>query len=270
VVSRIRSRSIVLAVAGTIGLVLLAASAPAARTGSTNLSLSIAVGTSIRNAPVIARGGTATVDSLSFKAGVTAETYGPDQATVRVRLELPAGLRWGTDLPDPSENCTSTASVAECLSSYALDYENVQRSGVGWLWDIVADGPGTYVLRAEIVEASMPDPDSSNNSSSVTVVVKQSVSASSVKLLPPKPKAGSAVSAQVRVTTGGRAVTPTAPICAGAIGRVKLAGRAKVVPGSVTCVYKTPHSARGKTLKGTVSFNVSETKLTRRFSATLH
>jgi hypothetical protein len=254
---------------GTLGLVLLAASAPAARTGATNLSLNITVGTGIRNAPVIARGGTAMVDALGFKAGVIAETFGPDPATVRVRLELPAGLRWGTDLPDASENCTSTAGVAECLSGYALDYENAQRAGVGWLWDIVADGPGTYVLRAEIIEASTPDPDSSNNSSSVTVIVRSSVSASAVKLSPSKPKAGSAISAQVRVTTGGTAVTPTAPTCTGTIGRTKLAGRARAVPGLVSCVYKTPRSARGKTLKGTVTFDVSETKITRRFSATL-
>jgi len=259
----------VLAVAGTLGVVLLAASAPAARTGSTNLSLNIAVGTSLRNAPVIARGGTATVDAVSFKAGVTAETFGPDPATVRVRLELPAGLRWGTDLPDPSENCTSTAGVAECLSGYPLDYENVQRAGVGWLWDIVADGPGTYVLRAEIIEASTPDPDSSNNSSSVTVVVKPSVSASVVKLSPSKPKAGSAISAQVRVTIGGSAVTPTGPTCTGTIGRIKLAGRARAVPGSLTCVYKTPRSAKGKTFRGTLTFDASETRITRRFSAIL-
>jgi len=264
--SRIGSRSIALAVAGTLGLVLLAPSATAARTGTTNLSLNIAVGTSVRNAPVVARGATATVESLSFKAGVSAETLGPDLATVRVRLELPAGLRWGTDLPDASENCTSTAGIAECLSPYALDWENTQRSGIGWLWDIVADTPGTY-LRAEIIEASTSDPDSSNNSSSVTVVVKPSVSASAVKLSPSKPKAGSAISAQVRVTRGGTAVTPTAPTCTGTIGRTKLAGRARAVPGLVSCVYKTPRSARGKTLKGTVTFDVSKRRITRRISA---
>jgi hypothetical protein len=93
--------------------------------------------------------------------------------------------------------------------------------------------------------------------------------AGAVKLIPAKPKAGSLVSASVRVTAGGAPVRPTGIACAGTIGTAKLKGTGKATSGSATCSYRPPKSAKGKTLRGTVSFRARGTKFTRKFSARL-
>lgn len=249
----------------TLGLAA-AATAPASPRAS-NITVSIVVGTAVRNIPTIPNGGSATVPRLSFKAGVNVESTGPDEATIRVRFELPAGLRWGVDLPDSSENCSSTASVAECRSPQPLFSTT---PGAGWAWDVEADAPGTYVLKAELIESSTSDPDPSNNSSSITVVVTQpAVTASAAKVSPARPKAGAVVSARVAVSAGGEAATPSGVTCAGSVGKSRLAGTGKAGSGVAICRYRTPRSAKGKTLRGTVAFSAGGTQITRRFAVKL-
>jgi hypothetical protein len=244
-------------------------SAPAASAASSNVIVFIAVGADVR-APVIPRGGTATVGSLSFKAGASVETIGPDSAdNVSIRFELPAGLRWGTDLPDATENCTSTASTAECRPGFILDPQNPGMRAAGWIWDVIAEAPGSYQLKADVISSSAPDPDPSDNTAIVTVVVSRTVAAGAARISPAKPKAGAAVSARVVVRAGGEPITPTRVACAGTAGNKKVVGSARASSGSATCTYLTPRAARGKTLRGAVAFTAGDTRLTRRFAVKL-
>jgi hypothetical protein len=260
-------RGIGLAFAGVFTAAVVVASGSAAPTGTANISVNIAAGTSVR-APILQRGDTATIASLKFKAGMTLDSFGPDLASVSARFELPAGLHWGDDLPDPGENCTGTANVADCHPPFQLDWTNPQMAGFGWIWDVVADAPGTYVLNAQLLTSSAADPEAANNSSSVTVVVKEPaavVRAGTVKVLPANPKAGAVVSARVAVT----GATPTKVACTGTVGGAKLSGAGRATAGAATCRYRTPRAAKGKTLRGSVAFSANGTKIAKRFAVRL-
>ncbi len=89
------------------------------------------------------------------------------------------------------------------------------------------------------------------------------------KLAPAKPRAGSSVTASVRVTAGGAGVKPTKVTCAGTIGRAKVKGKPRAAAGAAKCVYRTPRAAKGKTLKGSVSFTTGGKRFTKRFSVRL-
>jgi hypothetical protein len=184
---------------------------------------------------------------------------------VRVRFELARGLRWGVDLPDASDNCTSTPSAAICTAPESISPGN---QPVGWIWDVVADSPGTYVLKAD-GESSVSDPDVSDNSSSVTVIVEATIAASAAKVTPSKPKAGSVISVRVDVTAAGNAVDPAGVSCAGTITGSKVRGTPRHGLGRATCVYRTPKSAKGKVLRGVIAFTANGTKVSRRFAVKL-
>ena len=93
--------------------------------------------------------------------------------------------------------------------------------------------------------------------------------ASAVKLSPAKPKAGSLVSATVRVTAGGTPIRPTGVSCTGTLAGAKVKGTAKAASGIASCRYRTPKSAKGKTLRGKVAFSARGTKFTKPFAAKL-
>ena len=103
----------------------------------------------------------------------------------------------------------------------------------GWFWDVVAPANGTYTFTGKIVQTADVDPDASNDTSQITIVVDETTGggqggggggsagaggggetsaaakASAVKLSPAKPRAGSSVVASVRVTKGGSPLRPT-------------------------------------------------------------
>jgi len=198
------------------------------------------------------------------------ESTGPDGAMVHARFELPPGLHWGAHLPDPAENCTSTATVADCRSTQRV-FTDVP--GVRWVWDVVADAPGTYVLKGLVVESSTPDPDLSDNAASVTVIVDPSaIVASAVELTPARPRAGSSFTAHVEVTVDRVPGSfPDRMRCTATVGGRKLIGLDMSSPGLAVCRYRTPKSARGKTLRGTIAFVTlpDEMRFTRRFAVKL-
>lgn len=227
--------------------------------------------------PSIPNGGSVTVGALNFVAGYLVRNRGPDPATVKVRIELPAGLHWGNDAPDPSEGCTvgetSVCSVPlGTQGNFALS---------AWGWDVVADTTGSYTLNVQVIESSTSDPDTSDNASSVTVVVTQpaggsgggsgsaAVAASAVKVSPTKPKAGSTVVASVRVTRGGSPVKPTRIACAATIGKTRIKGGAKSSSGIASCLFKTPKTGKGKRMVGSVSFRAGGQSFAKRFAARL-
>jgi hypothetical protein len=262
------------ALAAVALLTATAGAAPAA----VDLHLDVMIGRSATTAATVPNGSTQTVTSLRFGAGIDLSLVTTQSASAKVRLTLPDGLAWGTDMPDPTEGCTSTASTGECESPVLEPIGG--RNAVGWGWDVVAARTGSYVLRAEIVQASEPDPEPSNNTASVTVVVTDAPApppppgaggarVGTATLSPARPKAGSTVVASVRMTAGGNPTRPEGVTCAASAGAAKLKGVGRAGNGAATCTFRTPKSAKGKQLRGAVSFTAVGGKYTRRFSVRL-
>ena len=117
---------------------------------------------------------------------------------------------------------------------------------------------------------SLPDPNTANNESSASVIVREQVLTKSLKVSPARPKAGSVVSVRVfGITVGGDPVAPTGLGCSGSIAGKPLTGSARATVGKATCAYRTPMSAKGKRLRGVISFTASHTQLTKRFAVRL-
>ena len=203
------------------------------------------------------------------------------QQKITVRLALPAGLSWGRDAPDPTEGCTADTPTV-CTAT--MEQNSAGTVGVGWIWDVVAAAPGFYEVTAS-VEPEQPDPNTSNNTATFRFEVvalasggggsggggggSASAVASSVKVTPAKPGAGTTVVATVRVSAGGNPVRPNALTCAGSVGAMKLRGKPTATSGAARCAYHPPAAAKGKTLRGTVAFTARGSKFTRRFSVRL-
>ena len=257
-------RSILLLLLAVLGLVaaavaLGAASASAAPTAA-NLQIAILVGPPPvgTQPPSYPNGASVTIGGLNFVAGLLVRNTGPDPATVKAQIELPAGLHWGTDGPDPSEACT----VGE-TSVCSIDLGTQGNFAfAGWGWDVVADAVGSYTLKVQVIESSTSDPDTSDNASSVTVVVTQpaepepppeppaAVVASAVKVSPAKPKAGSTVVASVRVTRGGSALKPTGIACAATIGKTKIKVARSPRPASPPACSRHRRAGRARRCSG--------------------
>jgi len=213
----------------------------------------------------------------NFIIVVSVDTLSPVLQDVTVTIGLPDGLRWGADDPDPSEGCTGTAP-AVCKGRLEPGSQ-VGTIGAGWHWDVVADRNGTYEISAS-VEPTERDPDTANNRTTFRFGVASpssgggggsgvSATASAARVTPAKPKAGVVVAATVRVSAGGAPVQPTRVACTGSIGAAKVKGTPRAASGTATCRYRTPASAKGKTLRGAVSFTARGQRFTKRFAARL-
>ncbi len=109
-------------------------------------------------------------------------TDGPAQ-TVTMTYSLPAGLVFGDDVPDPTENCTNGATVT---CTIALTPNN--NLTAGWSWPVIAAGPGTYAITAT-VEGERPDPNTANNSYPFTFEVKSAIGGGSASVVVSSAKA---------------------------------------------------------------------------------
>ena len=260
-------------------LAAVAGSAPAAHV-SLDLEVRI-IASSDQNGFSYSDGQTHTVNALKFFGGVRVlGISGSDMSVATVRIELPSGLSWGADAPIPGQGCTGS-QVVVCQSRPVVVNDQAHQD-VEWVWDITAASAGSYVIKAEITNTSAPDDNLANNSAAVTVLVaptsvggssgggtSTSVTASTVKLTPVRPKAGSALVAAVRVTAAGGPVRPTRIACAGTLAGARLTGTPRASRGSATCIFHPPKSARGKTLRGSISLTAHSKRLTRRFAANL-
>ena len=271
------SRATGVVAVGTAVLLTLASPAAGAKSAA-DFSIFIAVGASPGPAlPTIPNGDSATVTGPNFATGIRIRNAGPETASLRFRIELGAGLRWGNDAPDPTEDCTGTETVGECAPSAPYE-QTPSLHPSGFAWDVVAAQAGSYTIRATIVSASTSDPDQSNDTATVTIVVRErasstgggrTVSASRVSLSPAKPKAGSAVRASVRVLVAGVPVRPTRVTCRGAVAGARVAGVPRATTGKATCIYRPGRAASGKTLRGSIAFRAGTTSMMRRFSVKL-
>lgn len=279
----------------TAGVAIALASTAGAAPSNVDLELNIGASLTTSQSAVptlIPNGGTVNISRRTFVVLVDVSLITPAPGgRPKVRVELGGGLRWGTDDPDPTEGCTSTPTTGECQLP---DLQPIPgQTGGGWFWDVVAPADGTYTFSGEVFDLPQPNPVLSNNSSTITIVVKEetagsegssggsggggsggggsgdSVAAGAVKLSPVKPKAGSTVVASARVTRGGSAIRPGGVRCSASIGKAKLRGTAKAASGVASCSFKTPKSAKGKRLTGSVSFRAGGQRFTKRFAARL-
>jgi hypothetical protein len=205
-----------------------------------------------------------------FKLGFAIDAAGGVIQRVTMSVSLPAGLSWGADGPDPAEGCQGTAPA---VCTQELTVGGAGTVGGGWLWDVVANRPGQYEVTASVTPTE-PDPNPSNNSHTLRFevvappVIARTV-AGAVKLSPPRPRAGSVVTATVRVSRDGAPVRPTRVSCTGAIGAAKVKGTARAASGTAACSYRTARSAKGRTLKGSIALNAGGQRFSRRFSTKL-
>ena len=273
------------------GLLLLAActlavvaSTAGAVPAASDVALEVGASNTNASVTIVPTGGTARVTSRNFFVFLSLSLASASPASAKARVELNGGLRWGVDYPDASETCTSTPTTGECEALYLEP--TAGRSSYAWGWDVVAPANGTYTFNGEIVHTADTDPDSSNNTAQITIVVDDTVGsggsegsggggttaapkAGAVKLSPARPKAGSTVVASVRVTRGGSPVRPTGVGCTGSIGKVKVKGRARAASGVASCLFRTPKAAKGKALAGSVSFRAGGAAFTKRFATML-
>ena len=272
-----------------LAIVCLTSSAGAAPAAS-DIALNVGADQSNTRPTLIPNGGTATITSRNFYVFLDISLISPVASSATARVELGGGLSWGADAPDPTEKCTSTPTTGECSAG---DLQPISGGNdFGWFWDVVAPGNGTYTFKGEITTTLDTDPDLSNNASQITIVVNESTgggggsggggsgggsggggsvaaTASAVRLLPARPKAGSTVVASVRVTKGGSPVRPSGIACAASIGGSKVKGGAKAASGVASCLFKTPKSAKGKAMSGSISFRAGGRAFKKRFSTRL-
>ena len=273
-----RTAAAIAAAASVGALASRAGAAPAAA----DLQLDIGASTTVtQNPPVTPNGGTVRVTSLDFRVDVNVAlvTLSPVRATIRVTLD--DRLRWAaSDVPDPTEGCTSTPTTASCETPELRSVAG--QSIFGWNWPVTAPGPGSYAYRAEIAQASDTDPEPGNNASAILILVSPAAPspsptprpaaparAGAVTLVPRRPRAGVAVTARVAVTAGGRPIRPSGVACAGSIGTTKLRGVRRAATGRASCTFRTPRSAAGKTLRGSVAFRARGQRFQKRFAVKL-
>jgi hypothetical protein len=82
-------------------------------------------------------------------------------------------------------------------------------------------------------------------------------------------RAGSTVTASVRIVLGGRPVRPTRVTCAATIGGARVQGVPRATRGRASCTYRTSPAATGKTLRGAVAFTARAKRYVRRFAVRL-
>ena len=163
----VTSRVVVAIVAG-VSTLLAVASASAVPTAA-NVQVGIlagAAGPITQRPPMIPNGGTAQVAVLNFIAGFAVNNAGPDVATVKAQFELPAGLRFGANETEPSEDCTNALPTV-CQMALGNSPAGVPPQESAFGWNVVADAPGSYTVKAQIVKSSTSDPDPADNSTTV-------------------------------------------------------------------------------------------------------
>ncbi len=206
---------------------------------------------------------------------------GDAPAPVTVDLESSPALQLGTPSPGSAGPCSGTSELV-CTGTLS---QTAGGTYAFWSWRVISAEPGEYAITASATSPDA-DPDLSNNSRTFRfqVVVPtsgggggagggggggSSVAVSRAKLAPAQPKAGMSVVASVRVTRDGSAVRPSRVTCAAKAGATTLKGKAKAASGSASCTFKTPASAKGTNLRGTVTVKTPGKTIRRTFSARL-
>jgi hypothetical protein len=262
--------------------VALWATSSAALPADADLSLRLTLG----------RGGAEIPDKTTgsnFQIVITVDSAAAVEQTA-ITVGLPEGLRWGNDAPDPTEGCTGTAPA---VCRQRLSTNPVGTFGGGCFWDVVADRPGTYDVTASVT-GEQPDPDAVNNTATLRFEVVASSGGGAggggggnggggsggrrlVGRREGKRSEAVTSEAQGRLDRrrfrscheGRLGLRPRGVACAASVGRVKVKGPPKAASGVASCLFKTPKSAKGKQLAGSIAFTAGGSSFTKRFAARL-
>lgn len=212
-----------------------------------------------------------TTESLGFQISPLLSSDGGEPVTVELRVKLPAGIHWAGKAPGAAEGCTRTEDEAVCTKN-VTPTSGTNLAATYGLWPVVAERAGSYTIEASMAETSQPDPNPSNDSSSLVVNVRNTLGGVTLK---PRPlKAGSDVVASHAVFTldnEGRTfpLSNGAVTCSAKIGSVKAKSLAAFSGGRATCRVKTPKGAKGKLVTGTIRTTAAGLALTKQFNAKL-
>jgi hypothetical protein len=255
------------------GIALVVATASAARPAANDVGIQVGIG----SLGVIEIGKTTVPRDFSLSVVVSGDAPAP----VTVNLKSSPALQLGTPAQGSAGTCSGTSELT-CNGTLS---QTAGGTYALWSWRVISAEPGDYAITGSATSPEA-DPDLSNNSRTFRFQVAaptsgggggaggggsggSSVTASRAKLFPAQPKAGMAVVATVRVTKDGSAVRPSRVTCAAKAGATTLRGKAKAASGSASCTFKTPASAKGASLHGTVTVSARGKTIRRTFSARL-
>jgi hypothetical protein len=192
-------------------------------------------------------------ESLGFAIAAYIVWDATEPVTLELQVALPAGIRWAGVPPGSADGCISTATRAVCTRAVTPTPGTNLAAAFGE-WAVVAERPGSYTFDAKVASKNGPDPDPSNDATSMTVTVAPS--AGGVSLRPRTAAAGSTVTASLAIfVRSPDRTTPAAQArasCVARIGSKRVTAKAAFTGTRATCSVKTPSTARGKLLTGTL------------------
>ena len=208
----------------------------------------------------------AAVAGVPFSINVGIANAGPDNASVRLLIELPEGVTatTGNGLGCPQGAGTLDCGVTDIPAGEELDDES----------GLVAAQPGSYTIVARLTGLTVADASPTNNTASTTVVVGAAAASPTVtrfRVSPAKPRAGArfTVSFAVVDQTAGTALAPSAVGCAAVAAGAKVRTRGSVIEGKATCTLLPPRIAKGKLLRGSIAATAAGERLRKAFAVRL-
>ena len=208
----------------------------------------------------------AAVAGMSFSINVGIGNSGPDNAGVRLLIELPEGLTatTGNGLGCPPGAGTLDCGVTNVPAGEQFDDES----------HLVAARPGSYTIVAKLTDLTAADASPANNTASTTIAVGAAAASPTVTrfaMSPAKPRAGArfTVSFAIVDRATGSALVPTAVNCVAVVAGAKVPARRTVTRGKATCTFLPPKTAKGKMLRGNIAATAAGKRLRNAFAIRL-
>jgi hypothetical protein len=203
-------------------------------------------------------------ETLSFALNAYVSWDGGDASSIELTVTLPAGLHWAGS----PAGCVPGASGATCTKAITPT-SGTNLAAAFPTWRVVADRAGTYTVETSVESAL--DGNASNNTGSLSIPVSTKVTG--VALRPRAPKAGSTVVAShpLYVTSADRtfAAAEASVRCQVKIGTKAVAAKGTHGGGKSSCTFRTPATARGKVVTGTVRSTSGGLVLNKQFRVKL-
>lgn len=208
----------------------------------------------------------AAMAGVPFSINVGIGNAGPDNASVRLLIELPEGL---TATTGNRLGCPAGAGTLDCGSTAIAAGEQFDDES-----RLVAARPGSYTIVARLTDLTAADASPTNNTASTTVAVGAAAASPTVvrfAVSPAKPRAGArfTVSFAVVDKAAGAALAPSAVGCTAVVAGAKVRARGSVKGGKATCTFFPPRNATGKILRGSIAATAAGKRLRKVFAVRL-
>ena len=202
---------------------------------------------------------------IPFEVEIRILNGGPDAASARLLVDLPIGVTAITPMNGigcPAGDGTLDCGPQDLAPSFGhFDFGSFR-----------ADEAGSYTISVRVTELTATDPHLSDNTASLTIVVKAPTpTVRGFVISPVRPRAGVPVKASFAIVDQAtkRRLVPSAVGCAARAGSTRVRGRGSVQRARATCTFFPPLSAKGKTLRGTITANVAGKRLAKVFAVPL-